>query len=196
MSAQVAERLWSAEEFLDWERTQPYKHELIDNRVYDMTGASRAHNLLVGNLVTALNNRLLNQRCEVYPTDMRVQVDPVATYTYPDVVVVCGEPRFRGDVPQDTLENPTLIFEILSPSTEMIDRNQKFRQYLQLESLDGYFLVAQDKPLIQAYMRSGDDWLFRDLSGIEATLSIEAIHCELPLREIYNKVRFESVEQE
>ena len=196
MSAQVAERLWSAEEFLDWERTQPYKHELIDNRVYDMTGASRAHNFIGVKLAGALDRRLTDRGCEVYANDMRVHVTRESTYTYPDVVVVCGEPRFRSGIKPDTLENPTLIFEILSPTTELIDRNRKLDQYLEMKSVRSYFLVSQDKPRIESYSRQDDGWLYRDLSGIDATLSIEAIHCELPLREIYNKVRFESVEQE
>ncbi len=191
MSAQVAERIWSAEEFLHWESAQPYKHELIDNRAFAMTGASRSHNLITLNLAFALTNRLGNKGCEVYAMDIRVQVNPATTYTYPDVVVVCGEPRFRSDVKPDTLENPTLIFEILSPATELIDRNRKFRQYLQLESLEGYFLIAQNKPLIESYLRRKDDWLYRDWAGLDSTVVIDAVDCEIPLKDLYSKVRLE-----
>ena len=190
MSALVAERLWSAEEFLEWESEQTLRHELINSRVVEMTGASRSHNRINFNFAFALENRLAGKGCEVFGIDMGVLVDREANFTYPDVIVVCGEPRFRSDSPQDTLENPTLLFEILSPSTESIDRNQKLRQYLQLDSLKGYFLVAQDKPLIEAYMRSGDDWLYRECAGLESGLVIAALDCEIPLSEVYRQVRF------
>ena len=196
MAIEVAERLISAEEFLVWESSQPYKHELIDNRVYDMTGASRSHNRINLNLAFALENRLGSRGCEVFGIDIRVQVDPDATYTYPDLIVVCGEPRFRSDLSQDTLENPTLLFEILSPSTESNDRNRKFRQYLQLESLQGYFLVAQDKPLIESYTRQGDDWLYRSWSGLDATVEIDTLDSEIPLEDIYSSIRMEGTESE
>ena len=143
MAIEVAERLISAEEFLVWESEQPHKHELIDNQVFSKTGESRAHNRITVRLITLLINELSGKGCEVYASKMRVQVDPDATYTYPDIIVVCGEPRFRSDLSQDTLENPTLLFEILSPSTESNDRNRKFRQYLQLESLQGISLLRR-----------------------------------------------------
>ena len=196
MAAEVAERLMSAEEFLEWESAQSYKHELIDNRVYDMTGASRSHNRINLNLAFALTNRLSSKGCDVYGIDIRVQVDRTATYTYPDVVVVCGEPRFRSDVKPDTLENPTLIFEILSPTTELIDRNRKLDQYLEIASLEGYFLVSQDKPRIESYSRQGEGWFYQDWSGLGASLVIDAVSCELPLSDIYSKVRLEQVEDD
>ena len=142
-----------------------------------------------------LINELSGKGCEVYASKMRVQVDRAATYTYPDIIVVCGEPRFRSDLSQDTLENPTLLFEILSPSTELIDRNRKFRQYLQLESLQAYFLVAQDKPLIESYTRQGDDWLYRSWSGLDATVEIDTLDCAIPLEDIYSSLRFERTER-
>ena len=115
------------------------------------------------------------------------------TYTYPDVMVVCGEQKIRADAPQSSLENPTLLFEVLSPSTEMVDRNQKLEQYRQIPSLLGYFLVAQDKPLIEAHTRSFDDWHYREYSGFDATLVIPAPECEIPLSEIYRRVNFADV---
>lgn len=191
MAEQLAEYLVGVDEFLAWESQQPARHELIDNRIYPMTGASREHNLVAGNLVTALNFGLREKGGEIYPADMRVQIDKDGTFTYPDVVVVSGEPRFRKYVAQDTLLNPTLLFEILSPSTELVDRNQKLEQYLRIPSLMGYFLVAQDKPLIEAHLRSGDDWLTHECAGLDSNLVIPTLDCEIPLREVYRQVRFE-----
>ena len=196
MAEKLAEYLVGAEEFLAWESQQPTKYELIDNRIYPMTGASRSHNFISVKLAVALDRRLGSRGCEVYTSDMRVQVDEAGTYTYPDVIVVCGDPRFRKYVAQDTLLNPALLFEILAPSTELIDRNQKYKQYLQIPSLAGYFLVTPDKPLIEAYMRSGDDWLYRSWSGLDATVEIDTLDCEIPLEDIYSSLRMEGTESE
>lgn len=189
MAEQLAEYLVGVDEFLEWESQQPTKYELIDNRIYPLTGASRSHNFISVKLATALDRRLSGRGCEVYTSAMRMQVHDAGTYTYPDVVVACAEPRLRQYVTQDTLLNPTLLFEILSPSTELIDRNQKYKQYLQIPSLTGYFLVAQTKPLIQSYLRIGEDWMYRAASGLEATLVIKALDCEIPLSEIYQQMR-------
>ena len=162
---------------------------MIKNRIYPRTGASRSHNLISVKLALALDSRVSSRGCEVYASDMRVQVDDEGTYTYPDLIVVCDEPRFRKYVAQDTLLNPSLLFEILSPSTELIDRNQKYQQYLQIPSLTGYFMVVQDTPLIEAYLRHNNDWLYRAFSGREANLVIEALDCEIPLSEVYPRER-------
>jgi len=190
MATEAAERLMSAEEFLLWEREQPFKYELIDNRTYPMPGSSPSHNLINFDLAFALRIRLENQGCKIFGIDIQLQVDRAATYTYPDAIVVCGEAQFRYELAPPMLENPTLIFEILSQSTESRDRNQKLDQYLQIPSLMGYYLVAQDEPLIEAHERSGDDWTCSDYAGLESSLAISAPSCEIPLSEVYRQVRF------
>ena len=155
-----------------------------------MTGASLSHNYICTKLAVALDIRLSQRGCAVYTSDMRVQVEEAATYTYPDLVVLCTEPRIRPYAEQDTLLNPTLLFEILSPSTELIDRKQKHAQYLEIPSLQGYFLVSQGRPLIEAHTREGDDWRLRIFLGIDATLVIPAPDCEIPLSEIYQQMTF------
>ena len=193
MAQEVAERLMSAEEYLLWESEQPYKFELIDNTIYPMPGSSPSHNLINFDLAFALTRRLERQGCQVYGINIQLLVDPVSTYTYPDVVVVCGEAQFNYNLLPPKLENPTLVFEIISPSTESRDRNQKLQQYLQIPSLAGYFLVAQDKPLIEAHTRSGDGWPSTQFAGLYSSLRIPALDCEIPLSEIYRRVEFESV---
>ena len=190
MAERLAEYLVSADDYLAWESQQPYKYELIDNRIYPMTGASLSHNYICTKLAVALDIRLSQRGCAVYTSDMRVQVEEAATYTYPDLVVLCTEPRIRPYAEQDTLLNPTLLFEILSPSTELIDRKQKHAQYLEIPSLQGYFLVSQGRPLIEAHTREGDDWRLRIFLGIDATLVIPAPDCEIPLSEIYQQMIF------
>ena len=191
MSALPIEQIWSADEYLAWESEQPAKFELIDNYIVAMSGASRSHNILAAAITALLYLQLRGKPCEVYSSDMRVQVKRQATYAYPDVVVVCGQPRFRADAKPATLQNPMLIFEVLSPSTEDIDRNRKFSQYLQLPSLEGYFLVSQDKPRVESYTRQSAGWLYRDHVGLDAKLRIDAIGVSLSLEDIYHKVQFE-----
>lgn len=191
MAERLAEYLVSADHYLAWESQQPYKYELIDNRIYPMTGASVLHNYISVKLAVALDSRLSEKGCAVYTSDMRVQVEDAGTYTYPDLVVLCSEPRLRPYADQDTLLNPTLLFEILSPSTELIDRNQKREQYLRIPSLEGYFLVTQDKPLIEAYTRSDDEWATCDHAGLDSSLVIPPLDCEIPLSEVYRRARFE-----
>ena len=190
MATDIAERLLTVDEFLEWESQQPFRHELIYSRVVAMTGVSRSHNRININLAFALEQKLEDQGCEVYIIEVGLLVDREGTYTYPDVIVVCGEPKLYGEAPQETLENPALLFEILSPSTETVDRNQKMEQYRQIPSLLGYFLVAQDKPLIEAHTRSFDDWQYREYAGLNASLHIPTPACEIPLSEIYRRVRF------
>ena len=190
MDSATLERAWTADTYLTWEMDQLYKYELLDGRLFEMPGAGRWHNLIVNNLGAAFHQRFRRRRCEVYTNDMRVQAEADNTYTYPDVVVVCGEPRFRQFADSDTLENPLLIFEILSPSTEANDRGVKREKYLRLESLAGYYLVSQDEPRIEALERDGAEWRETVCQSLDATLELAAIDCALPLRDIYFKVKF------
>ncbi len=190
MAVEVAERLMSAEAYLEWESEQPFRNELIDNRIYPMPGGSRAHEYILARLVYLLIAALMDWDCEVYAGGMQVKVDRLGTYTYPDVTVVTGEPAFRRGAKAGPLENPTLLFEVLSPSTEAVDRNQKLEQYKRIPSLAGYFLVAQDKPLIEAHLREGDGWRRREHAGLEARLGMPGLDCEIALREVYRRVDF------
>ena len=120
---------------------------------------------------------------------MRVLVSRSGLYTYPDLIVVCGEPRFL-DNESDTLLNPTVIVEVLSPTTESYDRGKKFSHYRRLESLKEYVLVAQDEVLVERYSRQGDIWQLSDWTSMDETLSLASIDCHVPLREIYARIEF------
>ena len=191
MAVDMLERLWSAEEYLEWESAQPFRNELIDNRIYLMPGGSRAHENILAAIAHFFLSVLTEADGDVYPGGMQVLVDDLTTYTYPDVTVVYGEPRFRHGDQSGPLENPTLLFEVLSPSTEKFDRNRKKELYLRIPSLQAYFLVEQDKPLIQAYTRSGDEWIYSEHAGLRASLRISTLADDIPLDFIYHKVQFE-----
>lgn len=192
MSAQPADQRWNADDYLAWEREQPTKHELIDNYVIAMAGASREHNNITHAINGLFYNQLRKKPCETYTSDMRVQVNPRGTYTYPDVVVICGEPQFNDDQHVDTLTNPTVIIEVLSPSTESIDRLSKLDQYRRLPSLQAYLIVSQDSARIESHTRLDKGWLYEETIGLDARVKIESIDCELLLDDVYAKVQFSS----
>jgi Uma2 family endonuclease len=184
-------RFMTPEEYLLIERQSEGKNEYYAGEVFAMTGASREHNLIVTNVITILNTQLRERRCEVYPSDMRVKVPKTSLYTYPDVVVVCGEPEFDDEY-ADTLLDPTVIIEVLSPSTEAYDRGKKFEHYRQLESLREYLLIAQDEYRIEHYLRQPDHrWLFDDAHLAGDVVQIPSIECQLVLADVYSKVTFE-----
>jgi Uma2 family endonuclease len=187
MSSQPTTYL-TPEEYLAIERRAEYKSEYIDGGMVAMTGASRRHNLIAVNLTRELSQQLRGRPCESYAGDMRVRVASTRLYTYPDVVVVCGEPQFEDDY-VDTLLNPTLIVEVLSESTELYDRGKKFGFYRTIESLTEYLLVAQDEHRIEQYVKQPDErWLLSDYRSPEADIEMTSIQCELRLREVYEKV--------
>src|SRR5436190_17466052 len=138
-----AERLLTEDEYLKQERAASCKSEFYAGRMFAMAGGRRAHNLIASNVITSLNTQLAERPCEVYPSDMRVKVSETGLYTYPDVVVVCGEEQFQ-DEQEDTLLNPTLLVEVLSESTEAYDRGDKAAHYRSLESLQQYVLISQN----------------------------------------------------
>lgn len=177
------------EEYLALERAAEFKSEFFDGQIYAMTGASRVHCLITGNIAAALHTRLRGRACEAYISLMRVKVSPTGLYTYPDVTVVCGEARFEDDQ-VDTLLNPTVIIEVLSESTEKYDRGQKFAHYRRLESLQEYLLIAQSQVRVERYARQGEQWLLSEVSDRDGEVNLEAIGCRLALREIYDRVEF------
>jgi Uma2 family endonuclease len=186
----VAHQYYTPDEYLALERKAEYKSEYINGQIYAMSGASREHNLIAFNLARELGTQLRGRQCEAYISDMRVKVSPTGIYTYPDVSAVCGEPIF-DDVQRDTLTNPSVIIEVLSPSTEAYDRGLKFAHYRRLTSLTDYVLVAQDRLSVEHYVRqsdTGDQWVLTEISDVNGILRLTSISCDLPLQAIYEKV--------
>lgn len=186
MSQAAAALRMTPAEFLAWERVQPERHQYVGGEVFAMAGASREHNVAVANVVTRLNLALAKGPCDVYPSDMRVAVPGAGLYTYPDVSVVCDPPDMTGDTP-DTLLNPSVIVEVLSPSTEAYDRGDKFAAYRSLASLRDYVLVSSTQVLVEHYARQSDgSWLLREArAGGRITLSIGV---ELAVEDVFLKV--------
>ena len=187
MATVAAQTYFTPEEYIALERKAEYKSEYFDGHIIAMSGASRQHNLIVMNISAELHLQFKGRGCEVYTNDMRVRPSPRDTYVYPDVVVVCGEPEFEDDV-FDTLLNPIVIVEVLSPSTERRDRGEKFTRYKHLASLQEYLLVSQDKVWVEHHRRHSTQWVLSHYRGLAEVLPLPSIGCELPLRDIYARV--------
>ena len=187
MSLQPKTR-FTPEEYLALERKAECKSEYFNGEIFAMSGATPQHVLIVTNVVSELRGQLKSRPCTVYSTDLRLKVSATGLYTYPDVIVVCGEPQFNDDH-KDTLLNPTLIVEVLSESTKDYDRGGKFEQYRMLESFIEYVLIAQDKHHVEHFVRQPDNrWLLSETNRVEDTLELTSIGCNLALTEVYDKV--------
>jgi Uma2 family endonuclease len=188
--------LLTPEEYLEIERRAERKSEYFKGEMFAMAGASYAHVLIVDNLTHELKLRLKAGLCRVHSSELRLRVAPDGLYTYPDVMVICGDPQFADDR-RDTVVNPVLIVEVLSESTEAYDRGKKFEQYRTLPSLREYLLVAQDAPRIEQWIRQPDDnWLRAETSGRDASIQLASINCVLPLAGIYDQIEWPPAEKE
>ena len=181
---------FTPEEYLERERSTDSKSEYFSGEIFAMAGASRAHNLISSNVSAALTVQLRDRPREVYVNDMRVQADQSRQYSYPDVVVVCGEPQFR-DGREDTLSNPLVIVEVLFPSTEANDRGEKFLRYRQISSLTDYILILQNTRHLEHFVKQIDgSWRMTEADEGE-TVVLTSLGCALSLGDIYNNVKFE-----
>ena len=187
MSTLPALTYLTPEEYLVWERKQPFKNEYHNGQIVAMSGASRWHNRITVALTIHLGNQLMESECDVYASEMRVRTSPTVSYFYPDVIVVCGEQHFEDDT-FDTLLNPIVLIEVLSPSTAAYDRGEKFEHYKQIASLQEYILISQDRVRVEHYSRQETQWNRNTFQHLEDVLSLTSIECEVPLRAIYRRV--------
>ncbi len=179
------------QEYLTQEREAEVRHEYWFGTVVAMSGGTRTHSVISGNLIGELHQALKRRDCEVYSSDMRLRVSSAGLYVYPDVMVVCGKPVL-ADSRNDVLLNPTVIVEVLSPSTEKYDMAEKAWHYRNLESVRDYVIVAQQRPKIEVFHRNSNrEWLISITEGIDASLRLESLDLEIALADIYARVKFE-----
>lgn len=172
------------DEYLRFEREAETKHEFIDGDIVSMAGGSERHALVSANAITTLGSRLAGSGCRVYTSDLRVCVRD-RLFAYPDVTVVCG-PRAFTDERRDTITNPTVLVEVLSPSTRNYDRGEKGFLYRSLRSLREYLIIDPDTITIEHYRRaSGDEWLLTPITDAAATMRLESLGCDVPVSDIY-----------
>ena len=179
--------LITAEEYLEFERGAKDKHEFTGGRIVAMAGATDRHNVIASNVFLEIGVQLKRTKCRPFASDMRVKATR-GNYFYPDIVVTCGERKFEDVKKKDVLINPTVIFEVLSKSTKLKDRNEKFESYILLESLTDYVLIEQDVTRIEHFSRIDEkDWKVRMYSEADEEIIFKSIECRLPLADIYAK---------
>ena len=176
------------EQYLEMDRKAEFRSEYVNGEILAMAGASRVHNRITLNAGAMLTALLRGSPCEPFTNDLRVAVSPTR-YAYPDVVVACGGPQFI-DGQLDTLLNPTVIMEVLSPTTAGDDRSWKFAHYRRLETLSDYVMLSQFQPFIEHYTRQETQWVLTEVAGLDAVLRLPSIGCDLPLTAIYERVEF------
>jgi Uma2 family endonuclease len=181
------------EEYLRREKGAETKSEYVDGVIVAMAGASRSHIRITMNLTIELDSHVERAGCEAYASYMRVRVEVANRYYYPDVAITCGEPEFETILGLETLRNPQLVIEVLSKSTERADHAEKWLAYMQLDSLNTYILVHQDRPYIEAYIRDTATgmWEYVEVNGLESSLKLPSLECEIPLARIYRRVKLE-----
>ena len=186
--AQQKPRLYTAKEYLVLEREAEFRHEYLDGEIFEMAGANKRHNLISINMIRVIGNQILDRECSVYGSDMRIRIPVMETYTYPDVVALCGPEEFEDET-EDNLLNPALIVEVLSKSTEAYDRGAKFEHYQTIESFREYVLITQEPFRVEQFVRRDTStWTYFEFRSADDVVKLASIDCEICLRDIYHKV--------
>lgn len=174
-------------DYLARERDAADKSEYLNGTIVAMAGASREHNEVVMSLTFAVMLCLRGTECRAYGSDMRVRTTE-GNYCYPDLSIVCGKPRFT-DIKGDVLLDPVVIMEVLSPTTESLDRGEKLRSYQQTSSVKEIVLISQHRRRVERYERQGGGlWLYEALEGEAAVLKLVSCGGEIPLGEFYDRI--------
>lgn len=179
----------SFDEYLARERQAETRSEYVNGQIVAMAAPSPEHELIVSNLVREVGLLLKQRACFVFGSNMRLYIPLNNRGRYPDVSVVCGQAEFYSGKPRDTLLNPTLLIEVLSESTEAVDRGAKFDEYRSIATLQEYLLVAQDRQQAEHYVRQADNqWLLTIHTQPDETINFPSLNCQLTLAEIYDKL--------
>lgn len=174
------------------ERASEEKHEYFNGEIFSMAGGTIIHSLITANTIRETGNVLKGKPCRVYDSNLRVRIPRSPQYTYPDLTIACEDLEFDpDDEEKHTYLNPTVIVEVLSPSTEAYDRGRKFQQYRKIQSLREYVLIAQDRAVVETFFRNDDgDWVLSSYSEVNATLVLRSVGVRIALAEIYAGVTF------
>ena len=194
MSA-LPERLFTPAEYLKLEAEADYRSQYVSGEIFAMAGTQPIHNEVLFNILMALGSRLRGRPCRTYFQDIRLQVEAGELYTYPDAMVLRGEPKFDRTGNPPSLTNPQVIFEVLSLSTEGFDRGDKFTRYRKLPSLTDYVLVSTERVGVEHFSRQADGaWTFRAYEQPGDQLRLTSVGCDVRLAEIYEKINFSKQE--
>ena len=187
-------KIYTPEEYLEFEVNSEERHEYINGEVICVTGGTPNHNQIAGNFYAGLNFGLKRQPYRVFVSDQRVWIPEKRIYTYPDVVVVQGELQMQ-EGRKDTITNPLMLIEVLSKSTRNYDKDEKFAAYRTIPTFQEYILIDQFKMQVEQYFKTGkNSWTFSEYYELNETVSLNSINFEITLEDIYDKVEFENTE--
>jgi Uma2 family endonuclease len=192
MGLPAEKRKYTVEEYLRMEQAAVSRHEYHDGEILAMAGGTFTHSAIVSNVNRAVGNALVGKPCRAMDSNLKIGISRERRFVYPDVSVICGPPQFDlRDPSRQTVINPRLVIEVLSPSTEAYDRGTKFDRYRELESFEEYVLVAQDHPSVQTFFKQPDGtWLLTPYAGMEAIAKLRSLGVELTLTDVYAGVEF------
>ncbi|MES2701231.1 MAG: Uma2 family endonuclease [Bacteroidota bacterium] len=183
------ERKFTIEEYLEMEDAATEKHEYYQGEIFDMSGPKLQHNIVAVNLLTRIKEKLRGKPCRPFGSDMRVHIPTNTLFTYPDISIACGELQFLNNDEWNLL-NPTVIMEVLSPSTKSYDRGEKFKLYRDIPSLKEYILVDPESIGIEAYhINNNGNWELHEYRDSNGELSLRTIGLSLPLAHIYEDTK-------
>jgi Uma2 family endonuclease len=193
MRKNIPQHYYSLEEYFALEKASDARFEYWDGEIVCMSGGSEAHSRISSNCHFRLRQHIEGGNCQAFTADLPIKTPTLPPYRYPDATVACGELFFEHIQNVDVLVNPTVIIEVLSPTTSDHDRNEKFKAYKAIPSFTDYILIAQDVPHVTLHSRQPDGgWSRQDLGGLDAALTIDSIDCSLALAEIYEGVTFDA----
>lgn len=192
----IQKRYYTPEEYLELEEAADYKSEYIDGQIIPMAGGTINHNQIALNLSTELNFAFKKQNYRVFMGDVRLSIPQKHTYTYPDVMILAGEPQYFNNR-TDILVNPQIIVEVLSKSTKGYDRKDKFQTYRTISTFQEYLLIDQTRIHVEQFSKIGKkQWTLREYDEEDEAIALTTVPFEISLQDLYNKVKFELVESE
>jgi len=192
MVAQLKQKqaTYTPEEYLSLEETAEFKNEYIDGEIIPMTGGTTIHNQIAGNFYKTFPFTIDDQDYYTYINDVKVWIEPCQVYTYPDVLIIEGEPIYQGNNPV-VVTNPKVVIEVLSDSTANYDRTKKFGFYRSLPSLQEYILISQSAYYVEQFSKRDDGrWLFNPVEGREMLFSLTSINFQISMQDLYQRVQF------
>ena len=190
MAANPQQR-YTLEEYFELERRSEERFEFWNGEVFSMSGVSPEHGQIECNLIFCLRTKLSGRSCRIFPANVRIKVPSAPPYRYPDLSALCGEAQYEKIGGVDALTNPSLIVEVLSPSTEAYDWGEKFWRYKSIPSFSEYLLVAQDRPFVTQFVKqSSGDWIRYDFADLSDNVKLHSLNCEMNLSEVYQDINF------
>lgn len=194
MVVQTQQHYYTPEEYLELEEKAEARNEYIDGVIKPMTGGTTNHNKIAGNFYKKFPDSIDGQNYDTYINDVKLWIPKYRIYTYPDVMVIKGEPIYEGSGTTKII-NPSLIVEVLSNSTKNYDKGDKFKYYRSISSFQEYILIDQYSFAVEQYAKQSEgQWLFKEYEGEDAILNLDSVELQISFKDIYARVQFEESE--